>query len=149
MDSLDAAIATQLEAYFGSCIIFLSSQLTSFCRASHRKIVLEEGKGTNIRQDSINLIVLRGHEDNGLVVPCTQGCLHGNSWIHGPTKYLLDEGQQCSKGREDMIQIPGWLLVKHLKACLCIRCVGNYHVDLTQEASLVDFLRIEGYHRVA
>ncbi len=78
MDSLDAAIATQLEAHFGSCMFFLSSQLTSFCCVSHRKNVMEEGKGTSIRQDSINSIVLMGCEDTGLVVPCTQECLHSN-----------------------------------------------------------------------
>ncbi len=85
MDSLDAAIAAQLKAHFGSCLFFLSSQLTSFCRVSHRKKVLEEGKGTNIRQDSINSIVLRGPEDTNLVVPCTQGCLYRDRWIHGLT----------------------------------------------------------------
>jgi hypothetical protein len=139
MDSLDAAIAAQHEAIFGSCMFFLSSQFTSFCRTSHRKNILEKGKGTNIRQDSINSIVLRGCEDTGLIVPCTQGCLHSNRWIHGPTKNLPDEGQQRSKGWENMIQIPGWLLVKHLKACLCINCVGNNHIDLAQKALLVDF----------
>ena len=75
MNSLDAAIATQPEAHVRGYMLFLSSQLTYFSHTSHRKNVLEEGKGTNIRQNSFNLIVLRGREYISLVVSFTLGCL--------------------------------------------------------------------------
>jgi hypothetical protein len=38
-----------------------------------------------------------------------------------------------------MVQVPGWLLIEHLKACLSVNGVGNNHVNLAEKTLLVDF----------